>query len=75
MSERERKKNYTLWDKCPITEHAANILPQTHAARRQGALQKSYYKDFICIINVAGANYRSTEMGGKIIIQHFIRDD
>lgn len=73
--DRKKKKNYTLRDKCPITEHAANILPQTHAAKRQGALQKGYYKDFICIIDVAGANYRTAEIGGNIIIQHLIRDD
>lgn len=40
----------------------------------QGELQTSYYKGFICIIDVAVANYRPAEIGGKIIIQHLIRE-
>lgn len=40
----------------------------------QRELQTSYYRGFICIIDVALANYRPAQIGGEIIIEHLIRE-
>lgn len=69
--------NHTHPQKSPvivatISAHTTDILVPTPAVRMQAELQTSYYKGFICIIHVA--NYRPAEIGGKIIIQHLIRD-
>jgi len=46
------------------------MLAPTCGADAGGAL-KNYYKDFICIKDVAAANYRPEEIGGKKTIQRF----
>lgn len=55
-----------------ISAQTTHILVPAPAVRIQGELQTSYYKAFICIIDVAVANYRPAEIGGKMIIQHLI---
>lgn len=61
-----RGNNSWLWVEQPtISAHTTDILVPTPAVRMQGELQTSYYKAFICIIDVAVANYRPAEIGGE----------